>query len=60
MTAAARVWSWIRCLLGDHDWTSKAAQGVKPSADELRDGLAGFERYAQMFCARCGCQGGRQ
>lgn len=60
MNVAARALAWIRCrLFGDHDWTCKAALRIKPSADELRDGMAGFDRYAQMFCARCGCQGGR-
>lgn len=60
VTAAVRAWNWVRCrLLGDHDWTCKAEQGVKPSADELCDGLAGFDRYAQLFCSRCGRQGGR-
>lgn len=50
-----RIWALIRChALGDHRWTSKAQQGIQPSADELADGMKGFERFARMFCADCG------
>lgn len=49
-----RFLEWLLCLVGDHDWTSKALQGMKPSADEIRDGYAGFQRFAAMYCARCG------
>lgn len=44
----------LLCLIGDHDWTSKANQGIQPDARELADGYVGFRRYATMFCARCG------
>jgi hypothetical protein len=47
--------AFILCvILGSHDWTSKVMQGIKPTEDEIRDGVAGFHRYARMYCARCG------
>jgi hypothetical protein len=49
-----RLLGRLLCLIGDHDWTCKASQGIQPSADEVRDGYAGFLRYAAMYCARCG------
>lgn len=50
-----RALRWVRChILGDHDWTCKASQAIDPTAEELADGLAGFLRYAQMYCTRCG------
>ena len=48
-----RLWNHIKCLLGDHDWTCKAAQGIKPQDHELNNGLAGFWEYATMYCSRC-------
>lgn len=55
----------LLCLIiGGHDWTSKADEGVKPefekdlkemSADEI---LNGFWDYAEMYCKRCGKSSG--
>ncbi len=42
------------CLLGSHQWTNKAAEGVKPTQEELDGGVAGFWRYARVYCKRCG------
>ena len=49
-----QFWGWLNCLGGIHDWTSKAQQGIKPTEEELSRGLAGFDSYATMYCARCG------
>lgn len=42
------------CLIGDHEWTSKVAQGIKPTEAELEAGIAGFAEYAKMYCGACG------
>lgn len=44
----------LRCLLGDHDWTCKAEQGIRPTKKELEDPLAGFAEYSKMYCKNCG------
>jgi hypothetical protein len=52
-----RVGRWVLChLFDDHcgGWTCKAQQGIPPSAEDLRDGVAGFYRYATMYCRWCG------
>ena len=41
-------------LAGIHDWTWKAREGIKPSEDEIRLGIIGFQIYGQMYCKRCG------
>lgn len=40
-------------ILGDHQWTSKADQGIKPSREEL-ESSQGFWKYARVYCSRCG------
>lgn len=47
-----RLLSWVRCLIGDHDWTCAAAQGIKPSPAQTAN-LMGFYDYAKMYCSRC-------
>ena len=46
------------CFTGDHDWTSRAMEGIEPNAIEREmaktDPLAGFKKYSRMYCRRCG------
>ena len=51
---------WLLCLIGDHDWTCRAAQGLKPLLEDMpkkgdneKTTLAKFRRYATMYCKRC-------
>ncbi len=48
-----KLWEKFLCWIEAHDWTSKAGQGIKPSEEELHGGVAGFYRYAEMYCSRC-------
>lgn len=41
-------------FLGDHDWTSAALQGIKPTPEQLESGTEGYNEYSRMYCARCG------
>ena len=44
-------------ILGDHDWTSKAQEGIKPNPPKTSNVnviLADFGEYAKMYCKRCG------
>ena len=43
----------IRCLLGDHDWTCAANEGIKPKVEQVKAGIVGFYDYAQGYCKRC-------
>jgi hypothetical protein len=46
---------WINChLLGDHDWTCAAEEGIPPTHFQRHGGLAGFMDYAKMYCRACG------
>lgn len=45
----------LACLIGDHDWTSAAEQGIQPTKEQLKlDIISGFKDYAKMYCKRCG------
>lgn len=45
---------FLKCwLLGNHDWTSAAMKGRKPTKEQLVD-YEGFKDYAAMYCKRCG------
>jgi len=51
--------AWLRrvfvCgLLGLHDWTCAAIEGIAPTKDQLDTGAKGFLDYAKMYCRRCG------
>jgi hypothetical protein len=48
------LWIKFNCFIGNHDWTCKAEQGIKPTEEELRDPIAGFKLYAGMYCKHCG------
>lgn len=43
----------LLCLIGDHEWTCAAAQGIKPTAEQVKAGIAGFHEYATMYCKHC-------
>jgi len=48
------------CLIGDHEWTCKASEGIKPSEDEEpkstdspEETIRKFMSFAKMYCKRC-------
>jgi len=50
-----KILGWLAChILGAHDWTSKAQEGIKPNHIELANPILGFKMYAQMYCKKCG------
>ena len=51
MVAARRM----QCLVGGHDWTCAAREGIKPDPVKLKANPVGyFWEYAKMYCKRCG------
>lgn len=50
----ARLFRRLACLTGHHEWTCKAAEGIPPTEQEVRDGIDGYERYGEGFCRNCG------
>jgi len=44
---------WYCQLLGSHDWTCAAKEGIPPTQEQLQGGLVGFWEYAKMYCRRC-------
>jgi len=49
-TVVGKFW----CLLGDHDWTSAAEEGIPPTKEQTLAGFPdGFIDYAKMYCKRC-------
>ena len=42
------------CWYKGHNWTCDASEGIKPTAEQLNSGLAGFKDYATMYCKKCG------
>lgn len=51
-----KLWEWILCnVIGDHDWTCAAAEGIKPTPLQLKTGLEGFKDYAKEYCKRKRC-----
>ena len=44
----------LLCLIGDHDWTCAAEQGIPPTKAQTDAGMAGFYSYAAGYCKRCG------
>ena len=45
---------WLRCLLGDHDWTCDADQNIAPpDINGQGDIAAQFHRYARGWCKKC-------
>lgn len=43
---------WIACLLGQHEWTCDAEEGIDPPKD-IEPSIASFFRYARMWCRIC-------
>lgn len=48
------------CFIGDHEWTCKAAEGIKPSGFEIPQDddsqtllMLRFHTYAAMYCEHC-------
>jgi hypothetical protein len=54
------LWGKLLCLIGDHDWTGAALDGIPPDQRIIelaeKDPLAGFKEYSAMYCRRCGCR----
>ena len=45
------------CLIGSHDWTSKAEQGILPDKKLLKaNPIDYFWDYSAMYCNRPGCK----
>ena len=43
------------CLVGSHEWTCKAREGIEPTTQELASAFAvGFKSYSAMYCKHCG------
>jgi len=53
-----KLWGKFLCLIGDHEWTGKGLEGIPPDEEirqlAKRDPLAGFKKYSEMYCKRCG------
>ena len=45
---------FLKCLIGLHDWTYAANEGVKATQEQLDAGIDGFWDYAKMYCRGCG------
>ncbi len=43
---------WCK-ILGVHDWTCKADQGIKPTEEDLYGGYEGLKSYTTMYCKKC-------
>lgn len=55
-----KKYKYYKCILlhfGLHDWTCAAAEGIKPTPEQLepikRGELSGFYDYSKMYCKRC-------
>ena len=46
--------SGFLCFIGDHEWTTAASEGIKPTQRQLDGGILGFWGYTTMYCKRCG------
>lgn len=40
-------------LLGFHDWTCAAIEGIAPTKEQLESGVEGFFDYAKTYCKLC-------
>jgi len=49
-----KILKYLVCLLLGHDWTCKAAKGIKPTEKQIADKYDGFKDYSKMYCDRCG------
>ena len=48
-----RIGGLFLCMMGMHDWTSKALQGIRPTKEQLENPKKGFWEYSLMYCSRC-------
>jgi len=44
-----RIWKF-------HKWTCHHEQGIKPTKEQLENGIEGFYDYAKMYCKICGTE----
>ena len=44
----------LKCLIGDHQWTSAAEEGIDATKAQREGGIEGFYDYARMYCKQCG------
>lgn len=44
-----RIWKF-------HKWTCNHEQGIKPTKEQLENGIEGFYDYAKMYCKICGTE----
>jgi hypothetical protein len=44
-----RIWKF-------HKWTCSHEQGIKPTKEQLENGIEGFYDYAKMYCEICGTE----
>lgn len=50
-----KLLTFLKChLLGSHNWTCAAKEGIRPTVYQLDDGEKGFWEYARMYCKDCG------
>ena len=55
------LWGKFLCAIGDHDWTTKAKEGIPPDKERARANPAGyFWEYAKLYCKRPGCKETRE
>jgi hypothetical protein len=46
--------NWISCnILGIHEWTCNAKEGIPATEKQIRGGIMGFADYAKMYCKYC-------
>jgi hypothetical protein len=51
--AALSVLQFFLCLIGNHEWTCAAREGMPPTPAQLAGGMQGFRDYATMYCKHC-------
>lgn len=44
----------VLCLIGWHEWTCKAKEGIPPTQEQLSSPTPGFWDYATTYCKNCG------
>jgi len=50
-----KILTFVKCkIFNNHNWTCAAQEGIKPSEEQLQNGVDGFFDYAKMYCKDCG------
>lgn len=49
-------WLWNCRIWKFHKWTCNHEQGIKPTKEQLENGIEGFYDYAKMYCKICGTE----